>query len=872
MNRHSTPKYLLRFFRWFCHPDYAEDIEGDLHEKYERYVTQHQKRKADWLFLLMVLSLLRPELIKPFNIFHTLIPNLMLRNNLKIAWRNITKNKGFSAINIGGLALGMMVAILIGLWVYNEVSFNSQYENSERIAQFMQNQTFNGGEIETWRGQAMQLEPALRNSHADKFDYIVTSAGTDDYLLSFEDKEVTKEGGYFSADVMGMLSLEMVHGTRDALKDMNVVVLSASTAEALFGTSDPMGKLLKIGKNIEVTVSGVYKDLPKNSSFGDLTFIAPFKLLVKVADFESRVGWGNSWFRAYCQITEGATMEQVSEAIKKIKYDNIDSEYAQQNKPEIFLHPMNQWYLYNSFENGKNAGGRIEYVWLFGTIGLFVLILACINFMNLSTARSEKRAKEVGIRKTLGSMRAQIIGQFYSESLLVTLLAFVVALFLAQLFLPTFNQMAGEEMTLLWRQPLFWVVSLGFILLTGLLAGSYPSLYLSSFRPVKVLKGTFRAGKLATLPRKVLVVTQFTVSVSLIIGTLFVFKQIQHAKNRPINYNRDNIVRIPIKSKDAIIPHLAALRTDLLTVNGIEEVVATDSPITSSNVTNGGFTWEGKDPNTSNNFTTLRVTYEFGDMVDWELVAGRDFSRDFATDSSAFVINEAAVEYMGLENPIGTIMRGGEHEHRIVGVVKNMITQSPYEPVRQMLFMLHEKRFHNFINIKLNPKSNAQETLAQVETVYKKYDPENDFVYRFEDETFARKFRSEERIGKLAAFFAILAIIISCLGLFGLTTYIAEQRTKEIGIRKVLGASILNLWQLLSKEFVLLVTISCCLAVPFAYYFTNDWLANYTYRTDVSWWVFMVVAVAALAITLLTVSVQALRTSLMNPVKAIKNE
>lgn len=259
-------------------------------------------------------------------------------------------------------------------------------------------------------------------------------------------------------------------------------------------------------------------------------------------------------------------------------------------------------------------------------------------------------------------------------------------------------------------------------------------------------------------------------------------------------------------------------------------------------------------------------------MVDWELVAGRDFSRDFATDSSAFVINEAAVEYMGLENPIGTIMRGGEHEHRIVGVVKNMITQSPYEPVRQMLFMLHEKRFHNFINIKLNPKSNAQETLAQVETVYKKYDPENDFVYRFEDETFARKFRSEERIGKLAAFFAILAIIISCLGLFGLTTYIAEQRTKEIGIRKVLGASILNLWQLLSKEFVLLVTISCCLAVPFAYYFTNDWLANYTYRTDVSWWVFMVVAVAALAITLLTVSVQALRTSLMNPVKAIKNE
>lgn len=868
---YQPQKYLLRFFRWFCHPDYAEDIEGDLIEKYERQLTQYTKRKADWYFLVAVVSLLRPELIKPLNIFHTLIPNLMFRNNLKIAWRNITKNKSFSAINIGGLALGMMVAILIGLWGYNEVSFNSQYENRERIAQFMQNQTFNG-EIETWRGQAMQLEPALRTSHADKFDYIVTSTGINDYLLSFEDKEITKEGGYFSADVTELLSLEMIHGTRGALKDMTSIVLSESTAEALFGTSDPMGKLLKINKDIEVTVGGVYKDLHPNSSFGDLTFIAPFKLLVEVANFESRVGWGNSWFRAYGQIAEGTTIDQVSEAIKKIKQDNIDSEWAQQNKPEIFLHPMDQWYLYNSFENGKNAGGRIEYVWLFGTIGLFVLILACINFMNLSTARSEKRAREVGIRKTLGSMRTQIIGQFYSESLLVTLLAFGVALFLAQLFLPNFNQMAGKEMTLLWRHPLFWVASLGFILLTGLLAGSYPSLYLSSFQPVKVLKGTFRSGKLVTLPRKVLVVTQFTVSVSLIIGTLFVFKQIQHAKNRPINYDRDNIVRIPIKSKDAIIPHLAALRTDLLNIGGIEEVVATDSPITSSNVTNGGFTWEGKDPNTSNNFTTLRVTYEFGDMVNWKLVEGRDFSRDFATDSSAFVINEAAVKYMGLENPVGTIMRSGEMEHRIVGVVKNMITQSPYEPVRQMLFMLHEKRFHNFINIKLNPKSNVQEALAQAETVFKKYDSKNDFEYRFEDETFARKFRNEERIGKLASFFALLAIIISCLGLFGLTTYIAEQRKKEIGIRKILGASMINLWQLLSKEFVLLVAVACCLAAPFAYYFTNDWLDNYTYRTDISWWVFILVALIALGITLITVSFQAFRAALKNPVEAIKNE
>ncbi|MEM1124227.1 MAG: FtsX-like permease family protein, partial [Bacteroidota bacterium] len=466
----------------------------------------------------------------------------------------------------------------------------------------------------------------------------------------------------------------------------------------------------------------------------------------------------------------------------------------------------------------------------------------------------------------------QIIGQFYSETFLVSLIAFGLALLLAKIFLPTFNQMAGKEMTLLWKEPMFWVASLGFIALTSLLAGSYPSLYLSAFQPVKVLKGTFRAGKLASLPRKALVVIQFTVSVSLIIGTLFVFKQIQFAKDRPINYNRDNIVRIPIKSKDAIIPHLAAIRTDMLQISGIEEVVITDSPITSMGVTNGGFTWEGKDPDASNDFTTLRVTYEFGDMIDWELIAGRDFSRDFATDSSAFVINEAAAKYMGIENPVGMVMKRGDAVHPIVGVVKDMITQSPYEPVRQMLFMLHEKGFHNFINVKVNSKSDVKETLAQVGTVYNKYDPVNAFEYNFEDETFARKFRNEERIGNLAAAFALLAIIISCLGLFGLAAYVAEQRTKEIGIRKVLGASVVNLWQLLTKEFVLLVVVACFLAIPFAYYFTNNWLANYTYRTDISWWVFALVAIAALFITLITVSFQAIKVAFGNPVNAIKGE
>ncbi|MCB0633876.1 MAG: ABC transporter permease, partial [Lewinella sp.] len=441
---------------------------------------------------------------------------------------------------------------------------------------------------------------------------------------------------------------------------------------------------------------------------------------------------------------------------------------------------------------------------------------------------------------------------------------------LAFLLLPQFNMIAGKEIGMPWSSPWFWLAGLGFTFFTAFIAGSYPSFYLSAFKPVKVLKGTFRAGRFSAVPRKVLVVIQFTVSISLIICTIFIFRQIEHAKDRPIGYNRDNLLRVPIKSKE-IITHYQALRTDLLNTGYVEEMAGTDSPVTSTGVTNGGFTWEGMDPTLSNDFTSLRVTYEFGDMVDWEIIEGRDFSRDFATDSIAFILNEAAVEYMGLENPVGKTMERGGDQHPIVGVVKNLVTQSPYQPVRQTIFMLHET-WLNQINIKLKPESRPREALVAIETIFNKYDPLNPFEYHFADEEYARKFQNEERVGKLATFFAVLAVFISCLGLFGLASYMAEQRTKEIGIRKVLGASVVNLWQLLSKDFILLVLISCLLAAPLAYFFMKSWLTDYAYRTDLSWWVFALVGLLALVITMLTVSYQALRAALMNPVHSIKSE
>lgn len=869
-NSYRSSKWALRFFRWYCHPDFVEDLEGDLHERFERKLEEKGFKKAKWFLIRDVISLFRPGIIRPLKINHPFTNTVdMFRNHLKIAWRNLFKKKFFSSINIGGLAAGMLIPMLIGLWIHDELAFNTQYPNRDRLALAMQNQDLNG-KIETWFNQARQLEPELRKSYGHLFEGIVTTPGTWTHAITYKDKKIKKSGSYFGPDIIDMLSINLLQGSAESMDDPNAIFLAASLAKAIFDQEDPMDKPLVLGNDLAVTVKGVYEDLPENSEFKRVFFIVPWERHVQSAKLEERTGWGNSWFNVFVQLADNVSMEEASLAIKNAKYDNIDPEFAARTKPAIFLHPMKDWYLRGEFENGKNAGGRIEYVWLFGIIAIFVLLLACINFMNLSTARSEERAKEVGIRKTLGSVRSQLISQFFSESLLITLLAFMLSIALAYLLLPTFNDIADKEISFPWNNTTFWLLGIGVALLTGMIAGSYPSFYLSAFKPVKILNGTVRTGRLASLPRKILVVIQFTVSISLIIGTIFVFRQIQYAKDRPIGYNRDNLIRVPIKDKE-IIKHLGTLRTDLLNTGMVEEMAGTDSPITSTGVTNGGFEWQGKDPSASNDFTSLRVTYEFGDMVDWEVIAGRDFSRDFASDSTGFILNEAAVAYMGVENPVGMVMRRGDQVHKIVGVVKNLVTQSPYAPVRQTIFMLHET-WLNYINIKLKADSPPQEALTQIEAIFKKYDPANSFDYEFSDDSYARKFKNEERIGKLASFFAILAIFISCLGLFGLSAYIAERRKKEIGIRKVLGASILRLCQMLSKDFIKLVLISFILATPISYYLMNNWLEDFSYRTGLSWWVFALVGLLSMVIALTTVVFQALRAALMNPVHVIKSE
>jgi putative ABC transport system permease protein len=793
----------------------------------------------------------------------------MIRNYLKIAWRNLIKNKVSSLINIGGLAVGMAVAMLIGLWIYDELSFDRNFKNYDRIAQVRQNNTMNG-EIGTGTNVPWPMGDELRKSFGSDFKYVTMATYNNQHILTYGDKKLSKNGTYFEPQALDMLSIKMLKGNKNGLDDPSSILLSEATAKAYFGDTDPMDKLLKIDNNQVVKVTGVYEDLPDNSSFAGVNFIAPWELFSNSNGLKKQADtWRCNCYFAYTQVSEHADMSKISAKIRDIKQSKVNKIELKQ-KNQVFLDPMKNWHLYSDFKNGVIVGGRIQYVWLFGIIGVFVLLLACINFMNLSTARSEKRAKEVGIRKAIGSLRLQLIYQFLSESLLVVAFAFVLSIALVLLALPFFNEVAGKKMSIPWSSPLFWLLGIGFSLITGLVSGSYPALYLSSFQPVKVLKGTFKVGHLAAIPRKILVVIQFTVSVTLIIGTIVVFRQIQFAKNRPVGYSRDGLVTLPMATGD-IHKQFNAFKDDLLKSGTIVSIAEAGSPTTGNYSSNSGFDWKGKDPGLAVEFPNIDVSHDYGKTVAWQFTAGRDLSTAYPSDSLAFVINETAAKYMGLKNPIGEILKWDGVPYHIIGVAKDMVSESPYSPVRPTLFHLL-KGGGDFVIVKINPKISTSEALSKIEKLYKTYNPAQPFEYQFVDEEYAKKFGDEERIGKLASSFASLAIFISCLGLFGMASFMAEQRIKEIGVRKVLGASVFNLWSLLSKDFVLLVIIALMIASPIAYYFMNNWLQGYQYRSDMAWWIFAVTGIGAMAITLLTVSYQSIKAALANPVKSLKTE
>lgn len=792
----------------------------------------------------------------------------MFKNYFKTAFRNLVKNKMHSFLNIAGLSAGMAVVMLISLWIWDELSFDKYHQNYNSIAQVMQHQTLNG-EVKTQTTVPIPLRDELRTTYGSEFKKVVLSSKTESHILAAGENKFVKTGNYMQAEAPALFALKILKGSGNGLNEPSSILLSQTTANLLFGNADPINKIVKFDNDLSLKVTGVYEDLPRNTTLNNLLFIVPWELQGQLK--ENIQNWGNNGWQIYVQMAENVEMNKASAKIKDAKFAKANNG-DQRFKPVIFLHPMSQWHLYSEFKNGVNVGGRIQYVWLFGIIGFFVLLLACINFMNLSTASSEKRAKEVGIRKAIGSMRAQLIYQFFSESLLVTCCAFVFSLLLVLLLLPFFNEVAGKQMSILWANPVFWLLGIGFTLIAGLVAGSYPALYLSSFQPVKVLKGTFKAGRLAAIPRKVLVVVQFAVSVVLIIGTIVVFRQIQFAKNRPVGYSREGLITVETLTPD-IYAHFPAFRDDLIKTGAVLEAAESSTPVTQSNNEQSNFDWQGRDVSgNTQNFATVGISKEYGKTIGWQFTDGRDYQTGpEGADAMAFVVNESAAKLMGFKEPVGQTIHWTGYDFHIIGVVKDMLMQSPFDPVVPTIFYMAPWKI-NVLNIKINPGANAADALKKIEQVYKQYNPGQPFEYKFTDDEYARKFDVEERVGKLATFFALLAIFISCLGLFGMASFMAEQRVKEIGVRKVLGASVFSVWKLLSKDFVMLVIISLVIAIPVAYLFMYNWLQNYQYRTNISWWVFAAAGAGALLITLLTVSFQAIKAAVANPVKSLRTE
>ena len=780
------------------------------------------------------------------------------------------KNKIYSIINIAGLASGMAVAMIIGLWIYDEASANRHFKNYETLYQVMMHQTFDGVRY-SQQALPFPIGEELKNKYPD-FKGVAMCDWGQQHSLIYGEKKFNKYGHFISEDAVNMFSLKILNGDKNPLHDPYSIVLTDETAKAIFGNQNPIGKVVKMDNATNLKVTAIVPKQPKNSSL-NFDYLIPFQLQEIIYTWVKqyhKTNWGNNSWQVYVQLNDNASLESVNAKIKNVVISHFTDENTLKHIiPEVFIHPMSKWRLYSDFENGKNTGGFIKYVRMFGILGLIVLLIACINFMNLSTARSEKRAKEVGVRKAVGSGRKQLISQFLSESMLISALAFLFALGIVIIALPYFNRLTDKDMSLQIASPLFWIIMIVFTIITGLLAGSYPAFYLSSFNPVRVLKGNLKAGRSSSLPRKILVVLQFASSVILMIGTIIVNQQIQFGKNRPIGFNNRGL--ISVNWSDDIAKNFAVIQQDLISSGAVISVTQSNSPPSEIYSNNNGWEWKNSLPvEKSTVFSTIATTYDYTRTLGIKLVGGRDFSKDYA-DSNSVILNEAAVKRMKLKNPVGERLKWNDKPMRVIGVIPDIQMESPFRPISP-LTIIFNKGWVGYLNIRMNPNMSASKAIALMKPIFDRYNPAFPFEYQFADEQYAKKFNYEELVGNLAAIIAVLAIFISCLGLFGLASFTAEQRVKEIGVRKVLGASIFNLWQLLSKDFVILVLVSCAIAIPVAWYFMNEWLKSYQYKTSIGTGIFVLVVAVAMAITLITVSFQAIKAAMANPVKSLRTE
>jgi ABC-type antimicrobial peptide transport system permease subunit len=789
----------------------------------------------------------------------------MLKNYFKIALRNIWKNKGFSFINISGLAVGMASAVLILLWIQSEVTYDQFHERKDRIYQAWNKATFSG-KLQCWSTTPKVLASALSRDLPEVEHATRVNWGSR-FLFSLGEKRISELGNIVDSNFLQVFSFPLLKGNpKTVLMDMHSVVLTEKFAEKLFGDEDPMGKIVKLDNKDNFKVTGVLKDLPNNTRF-QFEYLLPWSYLRSTGGDDEN--WGNNSTSTYVLLKENASFASANSKIKKIKtrYDKNEDP-----KWEMFIYPMSRWRLYSNFKNGVEDGGKIEFVRMFGVVAIFILLIACINFMNLSTARSEKRAKEVGIRKVVGAQKRFLVGQFIGESILLAFFAGILALIIVQLSLPGFNQLTDKKLFIDFGSAGFWAAAVAFILVTGILAGSYPAFFLSSFQPVKVLKGTFKASNALITPRKTLVVLQFTFAILLIICTIIVKQQIDYAKNRELGYNRNNLIYHFLTGD--LTKNYTLVKNELLNKGIATSVCRMSAPITQSWSDTWGVQWEGKDPNDKTDFDIVTADENLGPTVGVEFIKGRDFDlQKFPTDTSSAILNESAAKAMGFKEPVGQVIKNWDREWRIVGVIKDFILRSPYHPMNPMVIQnAPSGDWFNVMHIKFNDKNSTAQNLKSAESIFKKFNTEFPFEYKFVDEEYATKFEDEKRTSTLAALFAGLTIFISCLGLFGLATYMAENRTKEIGVRKVLGASVGGIAALLSKDFLKLVLISFVIASPIAWWAMYQWLQDYPYRVSIQWWVFVLTGIISVLIAVFSVSYQAIKAAIANPVKSLRTE
>lgn len=786
----------------------------------------------------------------------------MFRNYFLVAVRNLYRHISYSLINILGLSIGIATSILIILWIYDEVTFDSFHANKDRLYKVWFNSRFADG-ISSQISMPLPLREALKAKDANIKNVAVTNWG-EGFLLEVGEKKINFVGMHVSEEFLDMFTYPLIAGNPDtALDQPTSILLTESTAKALFGDEDPMDKIVT-QNTYELKVTGILAEPPTNSYFS-FKYLIPFAHYQATQSWIEPEDWDNNSFQMYMELQPGASIAAVEDNVRDIIQQHTEEKTS--NK-EVFFHPISKWRLYSIFENGKIKGGMIDYVRLFGIIGIFIMIIACINFMNLATARSERRAREVGIRKSIGSKRSELIFQFLGESIMISIIAFTMALLLVELALPFFNELVNKKLSIPFHFISFWISAIGLILLTGIISGSYPALYLSSFNPVTVLKGTIKVGRGATTPRKVLVTLQFGFSILLIIGTIVIYQQIQYVKERDVGYDREKLLMVWTNVE--IENGYTALKQDLVQSGVVESVTKSNSPITaifSSNTLD----WPGKLEDQRVSFTTIATEYDYLKTMRIKLLEGRDFSEEYKSDSLALIINQKAQAIMAMEDPIGKKVSMWGSEFTIIGLVEDVVMGSPYQPVDPMI-IVHIPDWSSTITLRFNQHSDIQTSIETIESLFKKHNPSHPFEYRFADLEFDKKFATITMIQHLSNLFAGLAIIITSLGLFGLASFTAEQRTKEIGIRKVMGASVAQLIYLLSKDFTQLLLVAFLISAPLAWWILNDFLERYPYRIDVPWWASPVTGVIALVITLMVVSTQAAKAALNNPVNSLRSE